>query len=84
MLVSTELKMVFGSKLSENCKALFENYLWCSTVDCCRGLPFGPLQQTLHHHQSGNPNRCPSFAARRVGQARCQWRNQGCHQVHKL
>ena len=34
-------------------------------------------------YTSGDPNRCSSSVARRVGQARHQRRNQSCHQIHK-
>jgi len=25
---------------------------------CCRGFPPGPLQQEVHHHLQGDPDRC--------------------------
>ena len=57
---------------------------WCFWENCRRSFTSFSLQQTCHHHQQGNPDRCPSHPARRAGQARRLWGNQGCHQVHQL
>uniref|UniRef100_A0A670J9E0 Core Histone H2A/H2B/H3 domain-containing protein n=1 Tax=Podarcis muralis TaxID=64176 RepID=A0A670J9E0_PODMU len=49
-----------------------------------RGFPPGALQQALHHHLPGDPDRRPTPAARRAGQARRLRGHQGRHQVHQL
>ena len=48
-----------------------------------RSFPPCPLQQEINHQLSRDPDRHQAASARWIGQARRQWGNEGCDQVHQ-
>ncbi len=65
----------------EHHELLREWHLWAHRQ---WGLTSGSLQQALHHHLQGDPDRRPPAAAWWAGQARRVRGHQGCDQVHQL